>query len=220
MSAAEFVVCGGGIGGAVLAEQLARGGRRVVVLERNLQPPTFLRPEILWPASIDHLTTLRPRAVWEREAALPVRGIRALEGREELLHIPPQVLERSGVQPWFVNPNAARELLLTGPTFELRRGVEVVGVLREGERIAGVRARDRTSGKESEVPAQVTIGDDGEHSIVRAGSGIRLETRPFPLDFLCFGIEWPAFLETAVARIWVHPSSRESGILALAAMPF
>ena len=44
-----IVVVVGGIGGAVLANLLARGGKRVIVLEKNLVPPPIARPEILWP---------------------------------------------------------------------------------------------------------------------------------------------------------------------------
>ncbi|MCI0353685.1 MAG: NAD(P)-binding protein, partial [Acidobacteria bacterium] len=47
---ADFVIVGGGIGGTVLAELLGRGGKRVVVLEKSTAPPSWLRPEVLWPA--------------------------------------------------------------------------------------------------------------------------------------------------------------------------
>ncbi|HKE02184.1 MAG TPA: NAD(P)/FAD-dependent oxidoreductase, partial [Planctomycetota bacterium] len=219
-SPVDVVVSGGGIGGAVLAELLARRGKRVVVLERNTSPPTFLRPELLWPASIDVLCGLHPRETWETEVALPVRGIRIDYGRDPFAAIGEERLRAAGVAPWFVNPNDARELLLRRARFEVRRGVEVVSILRAGDRVSGVRARDRATGKEDDVPARLTIGDDGEHSIVRAGCGIPLETRRFPVDFLCFGIEWPASFERGVARVWIVPGGRRSGLVAFAAMPF
>lgn len=49
MSHDMLIVVGGGIGGAVLANLLARGGKRVVVLEKTPVPPPIARPEILWP---------------------------------------------------------------------------------------------------------------------------------------------------------------------------
>ncbi len=42
----DNLIVGGGIGGAVLANLLARGGKRVVVLEKNLVPPPIARPEM------------------------------------------------------------------------------------------------------------------------------------------------------------------------------
>jgi len=50
---ADVIIAGGGIGGAVLAQLLSRGGQRVIVLERSAAPPNWLRPEILWPATIE-----------------------------------------------------------------------------------------------------------------------------------------------------------------------
>jgi 2-polyprenyl-6-methoxyphenol hydroxylase-like FAD-dependent oxidoreductase len=217
---ADAVVSGGGIGGAVLAELLARQGKRVIVLERNTVPPSFLRPELLWPASIELLCALHPRSTWEDEVARPVGGVIIKDGREPLAALTGEILREAGVHPWFVNPNDARELLLRRASFEVRRGFEVVSVLRDGGRVAGVRARERESGAEQDVLAAYTIGDDGERSVVRQGCGIELETRPFPLEFLCWGVDWPARLDPAVARAWIHPGARASGILALLAMPF
>jgi 2-polyprenyl-6-methoxyphenol hydroxylase-like FAD-dependent oxidoreductase len=217
---ADAVVVGGGIGGAVLAELLARRGKRVIVLERHTSPPSFLRPEVLWPASIELLCSLHSREVLEREVALPVRGIRAMQGREKIVSLTPEMLREIDVQPWFVNPNDARELLLRRASFELRRGVEVVEVLREGERVVGVRARELATGAVTDVLAQHTIGDDGTHSLVRQACGIAIELKRFPVDFLCFALSWPASFEPAVARIWVHPDSGDSGVLAFGAMPF
>ena len=56
----DILIVGGGIGGAVLANLLARGGKRVAVLEKNLVPPPIARPEILWPHTVQFLRTLIP----------------------------------------------------------------------------------------------------------------------------------------------------------------
>ncbi|MBC7853210.1 MAG: FAD-dependent monooxygenase [Pirellulaceae bacterium] len=56
----DTLIVGGGIGGAVMANLLTRGGKRVMVLERNLVPPPIARPEILWPHTVEFLRTLIP----------------------------------------------------------------------------------------------------------------------------------------------------------------
>lgn len=218
--ATEFLIVGGGIGGAVLGELLARGGKRVLVLEKSLRPPSFLRPEVLWPHSIATLTSLHPREVWESESALPAKGIDVFDGREWLDPCTQQVCERAQVRPWFVNPNDTRELLLRRASFELRRGFEVIEVLVEGGRVVGVKARNVATGAVDTLLADQTVGDDGAQSLVRQACGIELETRPFPIEFYCAGIEWPASFPAARARIWVNARSAESGIVGLAVMPF
>src|SRR5271155_1705207 len=62
-----------GIGGAALAGLLSRGGKKVVVLERSLVPPQLVRPEILWPHTMELLFSLSPKELWERDAVLGMR---------------------------------------------------------------------------------------------------------------------------------------------------
>src|SRR5689334_10868167 len=128
MSEADFVIVGGGIGGAVLGEKLARQGKGVIVLERNLGPPKWTRPEGLWPATREILFALHPREVWEEQAMTPVTGVEVDAAGECIKLISQEAIERSGVEIWFTDPNETRELLLRRGSFELRRGMEVVEV--------------------------------------------------------------------------------------------
>ncbi|MGH9530852.1 MAG: FAD-dependent monooxygenase, partial [Terriglobales bacterium] len=217
---ADFVIVGGGIGGTVLAELLGRGGKRVVVLEKTTAPPPWLRPEVLWPATMKVLFSLVPQQIWEEEDVLAVRGIELHDGKGTLPFITSQLLREAGVQPWFTNPNQTRERLLRLGSFELRRGMEVVAVLKEKERVVGVRTRELATGAEREVLAQLTIGDDGAQSAVRQACNIPPPTRMIPMDLLCFAFDWPAILPQATACVWLNPRRLQSGIFALLAMPF
>jgi 2-polyprenyl-6-methoxyphenol hydroxylase-like FAD-dependent oxidoreductase len=70
------------------------------------------------------------------------------------------------------------------PSFTLRMGVEVTGLLREHGRVVGVRYRE--AGGEGELRAAVTVACDGRTSAVRAASGLRVREFGVPLDVWWF----------------------------------
>ncbi len=215
----DVLIVGGGIGGLVLAELLGRGGKKVVVLERSTGPPPWNRPEILWPATQELLCSLIPRERWLQEAVIPLRGMQFFSGSEFRWAISPEMLERAQIQPWSTNPNLTRELLMRLESFELQRGVEVKEVLKNQDRVIGVRALDVATGSEREWLAPLTVGDDGGHSLVRAACGIELKTQLFPLDLVCFQVDWPAGFPPDVGRLWPNLHSFRSGLVALGILP-
>ena len=216
---ADVLIVGGGIGGTVLAELLGRGGKKVIVLEKATGPPPWTRPEVLWPATAELLLTLAPRERWLAEAVLPLEGIEIFTGREFYRAVNRALLDEIHVRPWSTDPNRTRELLLGLGGFELHRGVEVVDVLKDGERIVGARARETATGRQFDVLAQWTVGDDGVNSVVRRSCGIELATRIFPIEFYCFGLDWPASFPEGVGRVWPNRHDWRSGIFILGTLP-
>ncbi len=214
----DVLIAGGGIGGAVLAQLLARGGKRVAVLERSTSPPKWLRPEILWPATTQILHSLAPPAMWERTAFLPLQGIRVHDGEQFLPLATAETFAAAQVQPMFTNPNQTREELLHLGGYELRRGVEVTQVLKEGGRITGLRTRELATHREEEWLADWTVGDDGVRSLVREAAGIGLSTRLFPVEFLCCQLDtWTPTLPQAIVHLWPNWHHAGTGILGLGA---
>jgi pimeloyl-ACP methyl ester carboxylesterase len=70
-----------------------------------------------------------------------------------------------------------REMAAETPGVDLLLGETVTGVLREGGRPAGVRARDRHRA-EREVRARVVVGADGRDSHVARLAGVRARVKP------------------------------------------
>ena len=157
--------------------------------------------------------------VWVREAMLPLLGVTISDGRRTVPFVTSEILRQTQIQPWSTDPNKTREQLLRHRGFELRRGREVIAVLTERNRVMGVRARDVSTGEESEVFAQYTIGDDGVHSLVRESCNIRMKTRLLPLDFLCFSFDWPVGLPPATARAWLNVKESAFGVFSVLAVP-
>src|SRR5262245_25455445 len=124
---AEFLIVGGGIGGGVLAGLLGKADRRVLVLERNPGKTPIVRPEVLWPVTVDIFSTLLPPDVLP-ETMVAVKELYVMRGAARLVEITRQTLAASGVQPWSTDPGATRSKLLELGTFEVRLGVEAVSV--------------------------------------------------------------------------------------------
>ncbi len=212
----DFLIVGGGIGGAVLANLLGRRGERVLVLEKGRTPLPQNRPEILWPATVEVLRTLLPKNLEERWL-LPIRGgVVTYRGRP-LLQFGPEVFDAAGVQPY--STANTRELLLQQAPCEHQRGVEVCQVLRDRGRVVGVRARDTADGAEREILARWTVGDDGAHSVIRQGCGLPMKVVPFPIELLGFAFDWPASLPANRVRIWLNKDRLQTGVLGMPTAP-
>jgi 2-polyprenyl-6-methoxyphenol hydroxylase-like FAD-dependent oxidoreductase len=149
-----------------------------------------------------------------------VKGIRVFRGGAPLVEILPQTIAASGVQPWSTDPGATRSKLLEAGTFEVRHGVEAVAVLKEGARVVGIRARETRSGRDLELRARWTVGDDGANSKVREACGIALASRLFPVEFLCFAFDWPASMEPGTPHVFLNPEAGRSPLVVLGALPF
>ncbi len=221
MNSADCVIVGGGIGGAVLALLLGREGKHVVLLERELKPPATARPEILASATLEVFRELGVGEGILKEAAVPLQGLEAYQAEELLLGFNGRDFQEYQVQPYSTDPARTRDILLEGAasthSVEVCRGVEVREILREGERIVGVKAlRD---GNPVSWKAPFVVGDDGGRSRVREALGISLKTRDFPFEFLgAAGPELPRG-KSGMGQVWIEPRSLKKGIFGGVFMP-
>ena len=195
----DFLIVGGGVAGGVLAGLLGRQGKRVLVLEKATEPAGMIRPEIVWPATTEVLGSLIPAERLAADVLLRLGSVEVRGGNGESLLLSRAFLDGAGIERCSLEPNKLREQLLSLDSFELRRGVEVTGLLRERGRVVGARSREVGTDRQHEFLARHTVGNDGVHSFVRREGGLPMRTRMFPLDFLCFGFVWPS-----IRRRWGH----------------
>lgn len=211
MREADVVVVGAGIGGAVLALALARRGWSVLVVEKESQPRTIVRPEILWRATPQRLDAIGiGDAV--RQVSVPLQGIEMRLGAEAppILEIGPADLARASAEAWSTDPTLTRirilDAALASGRVRLERGVEVRELLRENARVVGVR------GEGFECRARLVVGDDGVHSAVRGALGADIDLTLFPLEFVTALIAWPGHLSEHKVCLWVNPSRLGRGL--------
>jgi 2-polyprenyl-6-methoxyphenol hydroxylase-like FAD-dependent oxidoreductase len=212
----DFLIVGGGIGGAVLANLLGRSGKRVVVVEKSRASAPQMRPEILWPATVQVLRSLLP-ADLEPRWMLPIRGAVVLYRRRPLVQFGPEFFDIAGVQPY--STDNTRELLMQQAPCDYQRGVKVTRILRDHGRVVGVRARDITNGTERDILAEWTVGDDGAQSVIRRDCGLPMTIVRMPIELLALRFDWPARLPLNTAHIWVNEDRVSSGVLLLGILP-
>jgi 2-polyprenyl-6-methoxyphenol hydroxylase-like FAD-dependent oxidoreductase len=186
-SATRCCVVGGGPAGMMLGYLLARAGVSVIVLEKHADFLRDFRGDTVHPST---LVVLDEIGLLERFEQLPQRKVDQL-GILIGGHLQPAIDFR-GLKPFpyltlvpqwdFLDllADAGRQL----PPFDLRLRHEVIGLIEEDGRVAGVRVR--SPGGEGEIRADLVVGCDGRNSTVRAAAGLRAEDYGAPMDVLWF----------------------------------
>jgi 2-polyprenyl-6-methoxyphenol hydroxylase-like FAD-dependent oxidoreductase len=172
----DVVIVGAGGGGAVLGLALAQRGIRATVLEQAPGPPTGLRGEILQPNGQQVLDRL---GVLKRLSPTMVRSVRHFHfctvGGNRLCTIDYGTLPPPYNHALVTLPNAAHHVILEALEKQapgaLRYGVEFKSLLREDNRIIGVKAEQ--NGRPVSISAKLVVGADGALSKVREALGIR-----------------------------------------------
>ena len=181
-------IAGGGPAGMMLGFLLARAGVEVVVLEKHADFLRDFRGDTIHPSTLEVMHEL---GLLEDFLQRPHQKLYQAVGQigdetipvADFSHLPTHCKFIAFMPQWdflnFITEQAARY-----PAFKLKMEAEVTDLIEEGNSIVGVRAK--TPDGEMEIRADLVVGADGRHSIVRERAGLEIESLGAPIDVLWF----------------------------------
>jgi 2-polyprenyl-6-methoxyphenol hydroxylase-like FAD-dependent oxidoreductase len=182
------VIAGGGPAGMMLGLLLARAGVPVLVLEKHADFLRDFRGDTIHPSTLEVMHEL---GVLDRLLALPHQKAPRMQAQfgelaltvADFSTLPTKCGYIAFMPQWdflnFLAREGARH-----PAFSLRMQAEATGLLEKDGRVTGLRAQ--TPEGSLEVRADLVVGADGRHSVVRACAGLRVEEFGAPMDVLWF----------------------------------
>jgi 2-polyprenyl-6-methoxyphenol hydroxylase-like FAD-dependent oxidoreductase len=179
-------ITGGGPAGMMLGVLLARAGVDVLVLEKHGDFLRDFRGDTVHPSTLEVIHELGWLESFLQRPHQQVRELGGYVGDERVLiadfsHLPTRCRFIALMPQWdFLDFLAERGRRY--PTFHLQMEAEVVDLLTEDGRVAGVTAR--TPDGTLDVRAPLTIGADGRSSIVRERAGLAVDELGAPIDVL------------------------------------
>jgi 2-polyprenyl-6-methoxyphenol hydroxylase-like FAD-dependent oxidoreductase len=179
-------IAGGGPAGIVLGYLLARAGIETLVLEKHKDFLRDFRGDTVHPSTLDVIDEL---GLLDDFLKLPHQEVRQLQGRigdsritiADFSRVPTRCKFVALMPQWhFLNFLAERAARF--PTFRLMMETEVQDIVESDGRIVGIKAHSPQG--PLEVRADLVIGADGRHSVVRARAGLTVEDLGAPIDVL------------------------------------
>lgn len=185
---ARCCIAGGGPAGMMLGLLLARAGVDVVVLEKHADFLRDFRGDTIHPSTLEVMHEL---GLLERLLTLPHQKATRINGQFGDLALTVADFSSLSTQCRFVAfmpqwdfLNLLAEEAARYSTFRLRMHADVTGLIEEAGSVVGVLAN--TPDGPLEVRADLVVGADGRHSVVRAKAGLSVEEFGAPMDVLWF----------------------------------
>jgi len=200
MSDYDAVVVGGRVAGASTARLLARSGARVALVDRGTYGSDTLSTHGLMRAGVLQLTRwgVLPNLVAAGTPAIRRTAFHYADGETVEVALRPT----AGVEALFAPRRVLLDRILVDAAAaagaEIRHETTVESLLCEGDRVVGVRARDKR-GRTQTIRAAVTVGADGVRSTIAARTGAPVVWRArsagavlyrYYADLPTIGYEW------------------------------
>ncbi|PAY06492.1 hypothetical protein CK489_26785 [Bradyrhizobium sp. UFLA03-84] len=197
-------VVGGGPAGMMLGYLLGRAGVDVVVLEKHADFFRDFRGDTVHPSTLQVMDEL---GLIDGFLKLPHQDIQKLDGMFGGTSVRIADLSRLSVKYPFIAMmpqwdflNFLRESGKRFASLKVLMNAEATDLMRRGDAVAGVRAN--TPDGLIDIEADLVIGCDGRHSIVRGRAGLAVEEIGAPMDVLWFRVgRRPDETENLFARI-------------------
>ncbi|MCS3449184.1 MULTISPECIES: FAD-dependent oxidoreductase [Bradyrhizobium] len=197
-------VVGGGPAGMMLGYLLGRAGVDVVVLEKHADFFRDFRGDTVHPSTLQVMDEL---GLIDGFLKLPHQDIQTLDGMFGGTSVRIADLRRLSVKYPFIAMmpqwdflNFLRESGRRFPSLKVLMKAEATDLILRGDAVAGVLAN--TPDGPVEIEADLTIGCDGRHSIVRERAGLDVEEIGAPMDVLWFRVgRRPDETENLFARV-------------------
>ena len=170
----------------MLSFLLARMGVDVLVLEKHADFLRDFRGDTIHPSTLEVMHEL---GILDEFLKRPHQEVRELAGQvssetvtiADFTHLPTRCRFIAFMPQWdflnFIVEQARRY-----PAFHLRMQAEVTDLIEENDKVAGVRAK--TPEGILEARANLTIGADGRHSVVRERAGLPVINLGAPMDVM------------------------------------
>jgi 2-polyprenyl-6-methoxyphenol hydroxylase-like FAD-dependent oxidoreductase len=188
METVRCCVAGGGPAGMMLGLLLARAGVDVLVLEKHADFLRDFRGDTIHPSTLEMMDELGVLDEFLRLPHEKAYELRAQFGDvtttiADFRHLPTRCGFVAFMPQWDFLDFLARRAAAY-PTFRLRMRAEATGLLEDDGRVVGLQVASPAG--PLQVRADLVVGADGRHSVVRERAGLPVETLGAPMDVLWF----------------------------------
>ncbi|MDN5807477.1 MAG: FAD-dependent oxidoreductase [Brevibacterium sp.] len=198
----DCIISGGGPAGIVAGLLLARGGVKVVVLEKHTDFFRDFRGDTIHPSTLRLLDEL---GLYNKFARITHRRVTTIsligdDGRDYILGDLSRLRATHPfmtIAPQWDFLNLLAEAGEDEPGFDLRMGVEMTSLIWDEDRVIGVRAQ--TSEGETELRAPLVVAADGRWSKARDEAALSMRELRSTIDLWWFRIDTTAQLADTIA---------------------
>jgi 2-polyprenyl-6-methoxyphenol hydroxylase-like FAD-dependent oxidoreductase len=182
----QVIVVGAGPAGAALAFLLADRGVPVTLVERQRDFGREFRGEMLMPSGVEALERMGLAETLQSAPHWQPLSLTVFLNREVVVDVPLDPAFFGGHPPTAVSQPGLLEAIVAEaakrPAFRFLRGTAVRDLLREGDRVVGVRV-EGDAGSEA-LRGDLVVGTDGRASIVRRRGGFAARQNAPPMDIV------------------------------------